>query len=109
MVVRDGKDFGAACLAPDGLLEVMTLGAVAIAAGVVGDDLVAALVAAVHVPAQGGGAAQLDGAHRPPLFDGHRGTVYLPIALAVFTKDIGHFQRRLVHGHSERLYFGQAV
>ena len=69
----------------------------------------AALVTAVHVATQRGSAAHLDGAHHPPLLDGHGGTVCLPIGLPVFTEDIGHFQTRPAHGNAEGLHFGQGV
>ena len=66
--VGHGQDVGGARLAPSVCGETLAGGAVPVAAGVVERMLAPAPVAAVHVPAERGGAARLDSAHdlQPP-------------------------------------------
>jgi hypothetical protein len=58
--------------------RALTLGAMAVAAGVVRDGAVAAFVAGIHVAAEGGRAAGLDGGHHAPLFEGQHGSESFP-------------------------------
>jgi len=55
--VRGGQEFGLALFKPSLSGDVLALGAVSIAAGMVEDTLSAAVGAALDVAAQGGGAA----------------------------------------------------
>ena len=51
----------------------------AIATRVVGDRLVAAVIALIHMATQGGGATAFDGAHGTALLWGQRGAVRVPV------------------------------
>ena len=62
MEILNWKQFILALLKPAGAVEALALGAMAIAAGVVGDAGVMALAALFDVSAQFRGAADLDGA-----------------------------------------------
>ncbi len=55
--VRGGKEFGLAFFKPSLSGDVLALGAVSIAAGMVEDTLCAAVGASLDVASQGGGAA----------------------------------------------------
>jgi hypothetical protein len=55
--VGGGEEFGLTFFKPSLSGDVLTLGAVSIAAGVIEDTLCAAVCAALDVPTQGGGTA----------------------------------------------------
>jgi len=57
VIIRHGQHFVLSSLAPERLVQVLAFGAMTIAAGIVRDDFMAAMVTPVHVPAQRGGAA----------------------------------------------------
>jgi len=105
-LIRNGKDnvkignrqkLGAVFCQPLGPGQGLTLVTVAIGAGIVTDPLVAAAVALVHVPAKNGRAADLDGAHDPPLCGAHGMAMSLSIGRAMNAKNVGNLQRRLAH------------
>jgi hypothetical protein len=98
VIVRRGKQFGLARLEPPGFGERLTLGALAVAAGVVGVSLRAARIAYVDVAAQEGSPAEFDGAHGMMLLERHESAVDLPIGRAALAEDVGHFQGRPGHG-----------
>ena len=63
MEIADGQDFRLASLEPASRVEALALGAMPIAAGVVGWPFEGAAVASLKVAAESGSAAALDGAH----------------------------------------------
>ena len=67
MEVGDRQQFGGPLLQPLGAGQRLALGAMPIAARVIGDRAVVAAVAGRDVTAQGGGAAALDGPRDAPL------------------------------------------
>jgi len=109
VVIVDREDFGAPRLAPQGLVEVLALGAMTVAAGVVGNDLVAAAVTLIHMPSERRRPTQFNGAHHPVLFEGHGCFMPVAIAFAVAAKDISHFQQRPAHGTAWRLGWRQGI
>ena len=68
--VGDGKQFGVALFKPSLSGDVLALGAVSIAAGMIEDALCAAVGAALDAAAQGGGAAVKEVADDPVLIGG---------------------------------------
>ena len=97
MEIRSGEQFCHARLEPLGSSQGLTFGAVAVAAGVVRNPLLATLVALIHMTPQSGGSADLDGAHGTMLLARHGSAVGFPVLRAAFPKDIGHFQWRPAH------------
>ncbi len=71
--------------------------AVAIAAGVVGDTDVIALVAFFDMAAEHGCAANLNGAHHAQLFA--RQFVRGAVSLSVLSKNVGQLESRPVHAY----------
>lgn len=63
MEVLDGEQFGLACRDPAGAGRALALRTMAIATGVIGDLLLAAVVALVEMTTSGGGAALLNVTH----------------------------------------------
>ena len=59
--------------------------------------LVAAAVTLLQVAAQGGSAAEFDGAHHAPLPARERICVLLPVRQTIAAKDIRHFELRTLH------------
>ena len=92
MEIRDWQKFGAAVGQPLGSREPLALGAVPIAAGIVGDTDLAAVLALLDMPAEHGGAARLDGDHDAAL--SLRETIPLRRAesIAVAAENIRHLQ-----------------
>ena len=84
--VLDRQQLLLACLDPQGALEGAALGAVAVAAGVVADLDMVAVVALIDVAAEGAGATARDVAHRPVLL----GTelVLLAVGVPVAAEDV---------------------
>ena len=75
----------------------LALGAVAIAAGVVGDALMPAVHAALDVPAERGGATDLDRRHDLQLGEAHVPSVGLAPRRPVGAKDVGDLEGRPRH------------
>lgn len=92
VMVRDGEDFRLARFEPLRLVQALAFGAVAIAARIVGDGLMATVVAFVDVSAQRRRAAHLDGVHDTALFPRHAGAIFLAIDVPVRTENVRHFQ-----------------
>ena len=78
--------------------EELTFWTVAIAAAIEGRALVATGVTLLQVAAQGGGAAEFDGAHHAPLSARERSSVFLPVSRTVAAKDLRHFELGTLHG-----------
>lgn len=87
--IADGQDFNLAGFKPARLVEPLALGAMPIAAGVVGRPFEAADVALLKMAAESGCATALDGAHDFEL----RGRQGMGVAegLAMKAEDIRHF------------------
>jgi len=90
MEVLDRQQLQLPCLHPGGALRAAALGAFAIAAGVVTDRLVSAVIAAVQVPAERLGATELDGPQRLRLLRTQR--VRSAVVIPVASEDIGDFE-----------------
>ena len=86
------EESGEALLDPLRLAQALALGAVAVAAGVVGGTLVPTGVADVHVSAERRRATRRDGAHRGTLVGVHR--VPLAVRLAVGAEDVRDLEAR---------------
>ena len=69
-----------------------TLGAMPVAAAVVREGRVCALVTAIAVPAERRGAALGDGPEDAPMLPGHPGAVRLQEAIAMLAHDVGHLK-----------------
>jgi hypothetical protein len=107
--VRDRQEFAPPGLEPFGFGQGLTLGAVPVAAGVVGDHLVVAMVAPIEMSPQGGGPALLDSAHDLPLLGIHRLAELAAIVFSVLAEDVRDFQTWLAHVRARDLLQGQGV
>ena len=83
---------------PLGAGEGLALGAVPVAAGVVGDALVAAVITLLDMAAERGRPAEFDRAHGVALHGGQRTPVLLPVCLAVAAEHVRHLQGTARHG-----------
>jgi len=92
------EEFRVARLDPPRTRQGLTLGAVPIAARVVGDALVPARVALLDMAAERGGATRRNRPHDAPLGAREAIGVLLPIAVSVAAKDVRHFKRGPCHG-----------
>jgi len=95
MEVGDGQQLGLAFLEPQACRRALTLGAMPIAAGVVGDDGVTArsVLAARNMAAKRGRAAALDRAHHLHLGKAHVAAVGLTPSATVIAEDVRDLQR----------------
>ena len=92
--VRHRQQFGLSVREPFGARQPLALGAMAVAAGVVGDAHVAAIIALLHVTAERRRPARRDGAHDAPLDAAEMPGTGLPKRFAVAAEDIRHLQNR---------------
>ena len=92
MVVGDGQQLGLAIGEPLLGCRALTLRAMPIAAGVISDVGVRALLAARHVPAESRRAAALDGRHDLELAEAHMAGVGAAPARSVIAEDIRDLQ-----------------
>ena len=88
--VLDRKKFSLTILKPLVTRERLALWAMAIAAAVIGDAVVAAGVTLLHMTAQSDGTALLDGAHDTSLSPTQASRVFCTVGRADLTKDIRH-------------------
>ena len=89
VIVRDRQELGLALRQPLARRRALTLRAVAVAAGVVGDAFVRAVLTALDVTAKRGGAAGLDRRHRLQLGEAHATGVGLAPSRPMGAKDVG--------------------
>lgn len=75
----------------------LTLGTMAIAAGVVGEGLVVAAGTSIEVTAERGGTAATDSPQHTELLIAEPGTVVFEEAVTLGVNQIGHFQGRPAH------------
>jgi hypothetical protein len=90
VMVVDGQQFILLPHQPLGTRQRLALGAVAVAAGVIDVALIIALATGFDKTAEGGGTAGFNGAHDAQLLQWQ--AVFLPVLLAVLSKDRGQFQ-----------------
>ena len=90
--ILNGKEVGLAIFQPLRARQRLALRAVAIAATVVGDALVATDITLLDVSAEGCGAARLDRAHDPELPTAERVSVLLAVGRPGLAKDIRHLE-----------------
>jgi hypothetical protein len=92
------QKFGLPVLDPLRTGQGLTFATMTIAAGVIPDTFVAALVALFNVAAQSRGLAYLDRIHDAALCAGHGGVMDLTVGVSVAPEDVRHFQFRAWHG-----------
>lgn len=86
MEVSDLQQVRLLGLNPAFLGQGLTLGTVAVAAGIVGDMRMPTMVALLYMSPQGGGAAVLDGPNHLPLFYGQ--WMRLCVGISVLVEDV---------------------
>ena len=96
--IFDGQQFRLPGLHPLRGGGGLALGAVAVAARVVGDLLMAAVVALLDVSAQGGSPAGGDVAQGAALLRRERAAVAVEEGITIVAEDLGHFEPRSGHG-----------
>jgi len=97
MYIVDWQQFLAASGEPLVASVGLALGTVSGAAGVEGDGLMAALLAAVQMTAERSSAAVLDGGKHAEMQPGQPGPALLDETVTMCTDDIGHLERWLFH------------
>ena len=98
MEVRHRQEFGFARRHPGLSGRPLALRAVPVATRVIGDARVGAVLAALNMAAQRGGAADLDGGHDAPLGEAQMRPIDGTPDGAVAAEDIRHFELRTRHG-----------
>ena len=97
VVIRNRQELGLAVFEPLPRRGGLALRAVAVAAGIVGDALVRAVLAALDVAAEHGGATGLDRRHDLQLGEAHVTGVGLPPRRPMGAKDVGDLEERPRH------------
>ena len=97
MLVRDRQQLGLALSQPFLGRRALALGAMPVAARVVGDERVRALLAAYDMPAESCGAATLDRRHHLELVEAHMAGIGLTPRRSMAAEDIRNLQRRARH------------
>ena len=97
MEVFDRQQFSPPAIQPFCPLRVLTFGAMAVTAGVVGNTRVIALAAFFGMASEHGGAAHLNGAHDAQLRKGQ--AARFSVKLAVLSENAGQFESRPCHGY----------
>jgi hypothetical protein len=98
MEVFDGQQLRLSGLHPLRRGGGLALGAVAVAARVIGDPLMPALVACLDVSAQRSGPAGRDVVQGAATLGRERVAVLFEEGMPMFAEDIGHFEPMLRHG-----------
>ena len=93
--VLHGQQFGSTPLQPLRPCQILTLGAVAVAAGVVTDALMSAVAALFHVPAKACRAALFDGAHQLVLMHGE--AMLLAVTRSESAENVSHLDGGAAH------------
>ena len=97
VIIRNRQELGLAVFEPLPRRGGLALRAVAVAAGIVGDALVRAVLAALDVAAERGGATGLDRRHDLQLGEAHVTGVGLPPRRPMGAKDVGDLEERPRH------------
>ena len=92
MSIGRSEQFRAARGQPAIARLALTLGAVPVAAGIIGDGTMAAACALVHMAPHGGGAASFDGAQYLQVQPGEPGRRPIPESVARGAYEIGQLQ-----------------
>jgi len=98
MEVRHGQQLGLALGQPFPGCGSLTLGAMAVAAGVVGDDGVGAALAACDMAAERSRAAALDRRHHLELVEADMAGIGLPPCRTMVAEDVRDLERQAGHG-----------
>ena len=101
--IADRQQIGLAGGEPILRRRALALGAMAVAAGVVGDPAVAAILAALDMAAEGGRAAVLDGRHHLELAQAHMPGIGPAPVGPMAMKDVCDLQPRAAHGRRATL------
>jgi hypothetical protein len=101
--IADRQQIGLAGREPILRRRALALGAMAVAARVVGDAAVAAILAALDMPAERGRAAVLDGRHQLKLAEAHMPGIGSAPVGPMAMKDVCDLQPRAAHGRRLRL------
>src|SRR5215472_11366831 len=92
MEIGHREQLGLACRHPCARRRALALGTVPVAAAVVGDHRMGAVLAARHMPAEGGRAAVLDGAHHLELVEADAAAVGIAPCGPVAAEDVRDLQ-----------------
>jgi hypothetical protein len=92
------QKLGLAVLDPLCAGQALAFRAMPIPTGVEAIALMATLITAFEVAAEGGGPAHLDRGHDAPLRRGHRRAMFLSMSFAVSAEDIRHLPLWALHG-----------
>ena len=92
MKVRNRQQFGLPLMKPSGARKRAAFWTMPIAAGIITVTLLLAVVALFDMATEGGGTADLNGAHQAKLMPRQR--MHLPVSRPVFSKNIGQFEYR---------------
>ena len=101
--VAGGQEFAFPCRQPALARLCLTLGAVAIAARVVGDGLITATRASIAMPAEGGSAAALNGTKGFELLIIKARSIPIQETIALHAENVGHLEGGPSHSLSFRL------
>lgn len=94
MKILTGQQLGSPLFQPLGARQRLTLWAMSIGTGVVGIAFVPTSITSLQMTSNCGGATGFDGAQRPLLRGGQRGSMRLAKLVAVCTHDVRDFQCR---------------
>ena len=92
MEIAGVEEFAFPCRQPAFARLRLTLGAVAISTRVVGDGLITATRASIAMPAQGGGAAALNGTKGFELLKVEARSIPIQEAIALHAENVGHLE-----------------
>jgi len=101
MEVRDRQQIGLSVGQPIGPRQALALRAMAVAAGVVGDAAVRAVLASFNMSTECRGAAGFDRLHDATFNTSHMGAMSSPVGSAMAAENVRHLQGR-THGRALR-------
>src|ERR1022692_4938183 len=97
MKIRRLKKFPFSFFDPFRTRQRLALGAMSIAATIIGGTLVRTAVATLEMTTESRRAAQLDRGHDASLCRGERRTMLLAIGFTIVAEDVRHFQLGAIH------------
>jgi hypothetical protein len=97
MDIRYWENFALSVDKPSGSVDALAFGAMPVAARTVRAPLVAAVVTARFIAAEGGGTTQLNSPQRPVLLPAQGQAVALQEGVAMLAHHIGEFELRAAH------------
>jgi hypothetical protein len=104
MEIAGGQKFAFPCRQPALSCLRLALGAMPVSARVVGDGLITATLAGIAMPAEGGGAAALNGAKGLELLEIQARSIAVEKTLALGAEDVSHLYGGPSHGFFLRWY-----